>query len=199
MKKLFLLCLLPSLVLAEEGKDVSHCLGISEDVQRLVCYDAVFKKKEVVTVSEEEEKSKWSYEEEKDAMRGATTYFASNTSLEKASFGFPYGDSYAHIVLRKDPKYGNDVMLQITKGQFNSCFDSCKITVKFDNQKLETYTMVESDSGSHDVLFISGKQSLKKFVNQLKKSNKVIIEASFFNHGREQFSFDVKGLKWLHF
>ncbi len=195
MKKLLApLLLFPIFAVAQETGE--SCTKLEDNTQRLACYDSLFMKSEQ---TENETKTAWEYSQEKDEMRDATTYYATNDSTNTANFGFPYGTSKAEIILRKSPKFGNDVMFSIHSGQFNSCFDGCKITVKFDNQKLENYSMMGTDDGSSDVLFISGSKNTKRFVDQLRKSKKVIIEASFFDHGREQFIFETDGLDWKHF
>lgn len=44
-----------------------------------------------------------------------------------------------------------------------------------------------------DVIFLNNS---KKFINNLKKSKKVMIEATFFDAGSKVIEFDVEGLKW---
>ena len=193
-KAFFILSFLPMLSFANQLCE--DCAKIKADSERLTCYDSIFAKSE--NSSTDKTVSQWQYTQEKDEMRGATTYRATNESINEARFGFPYGTSGASIVLRKDPKYGNDIMFIIQSGQF-TCFDGCSISVKFDDQKLERYSMVGTDDGSSDVLFINGNKNLKRFIDKLRQSKKVIIEASFFDHGREQFTFDTQGLKWEHF
>ena len=196
MKKLLIpLLMLPMLAIAQETGE--SCARLKDSTKRLACYDFVFIKAE--EKKQEEIKSQWEYKQEKDDMRNAITYRASNESTNEVEFGFPYGGSKARILLRKDPKFGNDVMFLINSGQFSSCFDGCRIAVKFDDQKLEHYSMVGTDDGTSDVLFISGSKNIKRFVEKLRKSKKVIIEASFYDHGREQFSFEVGNLDWKHF
>lgn len=195
MKKVLLLATLFSTsTFAQNG--VESCIKINEDNQRLSCYDALFLKE---SKAEESIKSKWEYAQNKDEMRDAISYRATNLSTNSVNFGFPYGESHAEIILRKSPDLGSDVMFSIISGQFNSCFDSCKIAVKFDNEKLENYTMVGTDDGSSDLLFISSTKNMKRFTEKLRKAKKVIIEAQFFDYGRAQFQFDVSGLDWKHF
>lgn len=195
MKKVLLLATLFSTsTFAQNG--VESCIKINEDNQRLSCYDELFLKE---SQTEENTKSKWEYVQDKDEMREAVSYRATNLSNNSVNFGFPYGESNAAIILRKDPSLGNDVMFSIISGQFNSCFDGCKIAVKFDNEKLENYAMVGTDDGTSDLLFISSAKNMKRFTEKLRKAKKVIVEAQFFDYGRAQFQFDVSGLDWKHF
>ncbi|WP_150538862.1 hypothetical protein [Actinobacillus vicugnae] len=198
MKKLLiaLLCV-PSLSLAQVTGD--SCSKIEDSTKRLECYDGVFMKKEQKANEENVEKVKWEYRQKRDELRDATTHTATLISSNTIDFGFPYNDSSMNLTLRQDPKYGNDVIFSVN-GQFNGCMiESCKITVKFDSEKLESYRMVGSDGGDNSTLFIENPKSMKTFVEKLRKSNKLIVEASFYNYGKGQFTFATQGLEWKHF
>lgn len=201
MKKwLAVLALCPLFAIGQETGE--SCAKIEDSTKRLACYDTVFLNKEISQNTEnvsEKKQSVWQYLQNKDEMRASVRYSAVNASLNTANFSFPYGESKLELILRKDPEYGNDVMFVIGNGQFNTCFNGCKITVKFDDQKLETFSMIGPDSGSHDTLFIDGKKNLARFMDKLKKSKKLTVEVAFFNHGKEQFKFDIDGLEWKHF
>lgn len=197
MRKLLVgLCLLPVFAVANETGE--SCSKLEDSSKRLECYDSVFLKKTDVVDENKAIQSKWEYGQNKDELRNATTYKAMLSSNNAVNFGFPYESSFMYLALRKDPKYGNDVVFTVN-GQFNSCYDSCKITVKFDDNNLETYRMVGSDGGSNDTIFIENQKSMKAFVSKLKKSKKLIVEASFYDHGKGQFTFDTQGLEWKHF
>lgn len=197
MKKLLVgLCLLPVFAVANETGE--SCSKLEDSSKRLECYDSVFLKKTDAVDENKAIQSKWEYGQNKDELRNATTYKAMLSSNNAVNFGFPYESSFMYLALRKDPKYGNDVVFTVN-GQFNSCYDSCKITVKFDDNNLETYRMVGSDGGSNDTIFIESQKSMKTFVSKLKKSKKLIVEASFYDHGKGQFTFDTQGLEWKHF
>ena len=138
----------------------------------------------------------WEYNSDTDKMRGTTTNFADNPSLNSANFQFPYnGESHLHILLRHSSD-GNDVIFTIDKGQFHCKYDGCEISVKFDNEPIKSYSVGEADSGKTDVLFLSTGEAA--FINKLKKSKKVMIEAPFFNEGRQQFEFNTIGLDWKY-
>lgn len=198
MKKLFItLCLAPIFAMAAETGE--SCSKIEDNTKRLACYDEIFVKKESKADDVKTEDSKWRYEQDKDDLRNATTYMAVLASNNTIDFGFPYNGSSMDLTLRKDPKYGNDVIFAVN-GQFNGCIiESCKITVKFDDGKLESYRMVGSDGGDNSMLFIENNKAMKTFVDKLKKSKKLIVEGNFYNYGKGQFTFDTQGLEWKHF
>jgi hypothetical protein len=79
----------------------------------------------------------WIYSEHEDEMGRGTNQFARLTSVNAVKFGFPYeGEQHAILLLRKSPKYGKDVILQIERGQFTSSFVQNFVTVRFDNGEL---------------------------------------------------------------
>ncbi|MBN6078054.1 hypothetical protein HYE59_11120 [Aggregatibacter actinomycetemcomitans] len=198
MKKLLLsLLIFPVTIFATETGE--SCLKLSDKDQRLACYDSIFLTVKQTEEQKEQRKSEWGYSQKKDEMRDEIGYQAKNTSKNAVDFGFPYSESKLNLILRKDPKYGDDIMFIIQRGQFSSCFDGCELIIKFDDQKIEHYSMVGAEGGSSDVLFISGKKNMQQFMDKLRKSKKMIVEASFFDHGKEQFTFYVSGLDWKHF
>ncbi|MFA9487130.1 MULTISPECIES: hypothetical protein [unclassified Moraxella] len=138
--------------------------------------------------------SNWDYQQEEDKMRGTKVHFAHTLSTNAADFSFPYGKSQAAINLRHNQS-GTDAMLRIVSGQFDCNYDGCSIAVKFDDGAIETYRMSNADNGLNDVLFFDNP---KAFIKKLKSSKSVIIEAPFFNHGKEQFEFNIAGLDWQH-
>lgn len=143
-------------------------------------------------------KKNWIYDETKDEMRGDSTYLATNTSTNMVELEFPYsGGTNLNIVLRKDAEHGNDVIFAVNKGQLFCTYNDCYISAKFDDGPVEKFTTVEAEAGSSEVLFLANNQS--GFVKKLKSAQSVMIEVQFFNHGKEQFKFDVSDLNWDKF
>lgn len=143
-------------------------------------------------------KKNWIYDETKDEMRGDSTYLATNTSTNMVELEFPYsGGTNLNIVLRKDAEHGNDVIFAVNKGQLFCTYNDCYISAKFDDGPVEKFTTAEAEAGSSEVLFLANNQS--GFVKKLKSAQSVMIEVQFFNHGKEQFKFDVSDLNWDKF
>ena len=137
--------------------------------------------------------SKWTYSEDTDKMRGTKTTYAMIESENALEFGFPYAGGNATLVLRKRATDGLNVVLEI-KGQFTcNSFNDETVAVKFDSGSIERYGCSEPADGSTGVLFING---AGRFVAKLKKAKSVIIEAQFYQQGRQQMQFDVAGLEW---
>lgn len=138
-------------------------------------------------------KEYWEYSESEDKMTGVIKKYAVNTSTNKLNFEFPYdGGSSATITLRKNNK-SLDVLLKISKGQFITSYSGGTIRVKFGESQPTKFKYALPSDGSSDILFI---EPANKFVNELKKSNNVIIEAEFYNEGLRQMEFNVTNLKW---
>lgn len=137
--------------------------------------------------------SKWRYSEDTDAMRGTKTKYAMLESEDQLEFGFPYGSNKATLVIRQRPSDGLNIILE-AKGQFLcNRFNSEHVSAKFDALPIETYGCSEPSDASTGVLFIEGSG---RFLAHLKKAKSVIVEAPFFQNGRKQVTFDVRGLEW---
>lgn len=146
------------------------------------------------TSEEPEEIENWSYSEQEDEMSGNKMYFATTRSTNRLDFEFPYnGGSYFDLIIRNMGK-GNEVILKVSKGQFMTSISSSEnVRVKFDDGELGNYSFNSAADGSSDVIFLNNSDW---FIKQLKKANKLKIEAPFFNEGRQVIKFDVEGLEW---
>ena len=142
-------------------------------------------------------KNGWDYESEVDEMDGSTTKTAIVVSSNVVEFDFPYnGGSTLDICVRKTKKYGTDVLIGISKGQFNSneYTGTNYVTVKFDNNAPIKFTTVEPADYSSDVLFL---QNPKKFIRLAKNAKTIKVEAPFFRDGWRVFTFNTeKPLEW---
>jgi hypothetical protein len=139
--------------------------------------------------------SKWTYSQDKDAMRGTTTRYASLDSDNSAEFDFPYqGGSTATLQVRQRPEDGLRILLSVTKGQFlcNS-FTNTTVSVKFDNGPVKKFGCSDTAAGNTDVIFIENPST---FLKALRASKSAMIEPQFFQAGGRQFTFDTSGLEW---
>lgn len=138
--------------------------------------------------------SQWSYSESEDKMGRGKVKTASTHSINMIEFDFPYqGAQRATLQLRIHPEWGNNVILSIERGQFLCDYDECSVNVRFDQGTADKYDVGEPADHSTTTLFI---KNYDKFISNLRKSNKVYIEARFYQEGNHVFEFDVSGLKW---
>jgi hypothetical protein len=139
--------------------------------------------------------AKWLYSNEEDKMTSRKMYYAQLTANNELVFDFPYdGGSVATLTIRK--KRGEvDVMLKISKGQFIHDYEGGSIKVRFGNTKPGIYAISKPSDYSSDLVFID---NASRFISNLKKYKKLLIEAEFYNEGIRQMEFDIEGFKWDH-
>jgi hypothetical protein len=136
----------------------------------------------------------WNYRESKDAMAGKPVRTAEVLSANQVNFDFPYqGAQRARLQLRAHPRFGNDAILYIDKGQFTCNTQDCSVQVRFDEGGTNEYSMSEPDDNSSNILFFS---NYDRFLANVRRSKRVRIEAGFFQEGNRVFEFHVDGLEW---
>jgi hypothetical protein len=145
-------------------------------------------------ITSKENQPSWAYSEEKDRMEGTTIYFASCISANQIDFAFPYNGGSFFTLWIRNGSIGNEVILQVSKGQFIASFmSSNSLKVKFDNEKPVSFQYNSPSDGSMSQIFIDNPN---RFLKKLKRSKKLMIEASFYNEGNRVIEFNVEGLKW---
>lgn len=136
----------------------------------------------------------WVYNSSADEMTSRMITTAMVTSENAIEFDFPYASPQrATLTVRKHPRWGTDVFMRIERGQFDSCFRSCVLRVRFDDGPAEAYQAAEPDDSSSTTRFIT---SDSKFIRGLKAAKTVKIESTYFQEGARTFEFNVQGLRW---
>lgn len=136
--------------------------------------------------------SAWTFDTQPDKMgRGEVRYATVRTS-ESFELGFPYsGPQHAQLLLRVHPQYGRDVILEIERGQFMCRIDGCRVLVRFDDGKPQTFSGSESGDNNTTVIFIHG---FDNFVLKARKAKRVMVQATIYQAGDRIFEFDTSGL-----
>lgn len=146
----------------------------------------------VVASEIQKEKSSWEYSKDLDKISGKMTSSASSDSLNSHQLNFPYaGGTTGSLIIRKHPRYGNDVIFSINKGQILCGIHECTVTIKFDNRPPKTYTAVPPSDHSSTYLFIKPTAKLKKEISQ---AQSVTIEVEFYQSGSRTFEFKVENI-----
>lgn len=142
----------------------------------------------------EEPSSKWEYSDSKDEMRGTTAHHASLSSENEVTLDFPYGDISGEIIIRKRPEDGLNAIFRVNKGQI-LCrnYGETTLSAKFDDGPVKSYRCTGASDGSSETAFISNASG---FLQGLKKAKRTVIEAEFYNAGRQQFIFETAQLVW---
>lgn len=137
--------------------------------------------------------AQWTYRTTEDKMRDTKAKFAELKSGNKAQLGFPYrGGSTLQLILRKDRDAETDVVFVLDRGQL-PCHSNCKIAAKFDDDEVSNWEGTGPASSSSDALFVD---EAKDFLTRLKTAKKLVVEVLIYDHGRTQFTFTVRTLKW---
>ncbi|MFA6219656.1 MAG: hypothetical protein WC692_07730 [Erythrobacter sp.] len=139
-------------------------------------------------------KSKWHYDESKDEMRNSSRKFAELESENSIGLAFPYGDQKGYLTVRSDPQYGLDVMFSVRSGQI-LChgFGDSYLNVKFDDGPIRRFNCSDASDGSSEVAFI---RDASTFLAALKKADRTVVEAEFYQNGRVQYIFESQNLEW---
>lgn len=136
-------------------------------------------------------KSPWRITVDADEMTGKKMTFIVTKSLNSHDLHPPYGsDVSATLMVRKHPRYGTDVIVSIGSGQLLcASHDRCAISVRFDEDKLQTYSGGGPTSLDRKILFIEDHQ---RFIKRLKKSSSVKIELPLYIDGVKIYTFDTR-------
>lgn len=136
--------------------------------------------------------AQWQYGQGKDEMRGIITKYAELPSDNRLIFEDPYGPGVRMDIILRKTGASQDVILGLNKGQFG-CLDDCSIKVKFDSGPIQTFGTSGSTDYDTKILFLD---SPSRFVRELRKARKLIIEAEFYDEGRRQFLYTSEKLNW---
>lgn len=152
-----------------------------------------------VSIASQEEKQlkTWNYSTDTDEMNDSKSRFASLVSDNTVNFDFPYqGGSSLSLIVRYMKKYGTDVYIKISSGQFicNEYQGTNNVRVRFDDAAPIKFSTNEPSDGSSDMLFLN---NAKKFIKLAKQAKTIKIEAPFYQEGNRIFTFTVdKPLEW---
>lgn len=136
----------------------------------------------------------WNYVESDDSMTGKKIKFAVVDSTNSVDFGFPYnGSQRGKLSLRKHPRWGESAYVSLEKGQFVCGYDNCNLRVRYGEGAPQRLSASEPSDHSTNLLFITNH---KQFIAQVRKVNKVYIEAEFYQEGNRVFEFNVSELSW---
>lgn len=134
---------------------------------------------------------KWRYNSYEDTMSSKSVLDASITSVNSFEFDFPYqGTQTATLTLRKHPRWGNDVIFSIEKGQILCSTYECPVRVRFDDSPPQTFSGNEPSDNSSEYVFIPGYPNFSK---KLQKAKRVRIEVNVFQQGTLVADFNVEG------
>ena len=151
---------------------------------------------DTATIPKEVNNKTWQYFDQEDKMTSKKTYYALVEANELLEFDFPYNGGSTVTLTIRNKNGENNAYLSVTKGQMlTRSYETTSYRVRFDNQPLQYYPFVAPSDNSSDLAFIN---NTTKFIKNLKKSKKVIVELEFYQEGLRAIEFDVSNLKWNH-
>lgn len=184
-------------IIASIGGNNSNSKSPSVDSDSIVTDSLLAVSATQETTEKTEQEKTWDYQTQVDEMNDSKSKFASLVSDNMVSFDFPYqGGSDLSITIRYTKKWGTDVYITISKGQFicNEYNGTNSVRVRFDDGKAMKFSTTEPSDGSSNMVFLSNP---KKFINLAKKAKRILIEAPFYEEGNQVFTFTVdKPLEW---
>lgn len=133
--------------------------------------------------------NKWEISNTTDPMSGKSVKQYSVSSNNQTFLDFPYkGGTNAKLVVRNHPRYGNDVLIMIDKGQLLCNTIRCNVSIKIDDGKVITYKGSEPSDYDKTIIFMP---NYKSIVQSLKKSKKTLVEIDFYKNGSFAFEFNT--------
>ncbi|WP_066821920.1 hypothetical protein [Sphingomonas mali] len=135
--------------------------------------------------------SPWTYNENKDAMRGTTMKYAQTQSDEKFQNSLGMGEQNTVLEVQKLAK-GYDVSINNPNLQFTcSSLVTKQFAVKFDDGPIDHYNCTDSEGSKFGLAFFSKGDGV---VAKMRSAKRMMIEAEVFQRGNVQMTFNVAGL-----
>jgi hypothetical protein len=145
-------------------------------------------------VAYEKSGQQWSYDSDKEEMTGKPIQYAIVTSTNTVDFDFPYsGEQRAKLTLRRHPRWGNDVILALDRGQI-LCHShgDCSIALRFDEGRFIRLQGNPPGDNSTETVFLP---AFSTFMKELPGASSLRVEVKIYQHGAPVFAFDVSGFK----
>lgn len=134
----------------------------------------------------------WKYGVNEDPMSGKQERFARVVSSNQLELEFPYsGKQRGMLMIRRHPKWGNDVIVSVEKGQV-LChgFGRCPISIRFDDASPVTVQGTPAADDSSEVFFLP----YAKLVPKIAKAERLRLQFGMYQAGAQLLEFDVSGL-----
>ena len=186
----------------ENKKELDQTLSIKNENPSSVDEKVTFEKEidnpslvdEKVPLEKKIELGNWKSLTFEDKASGKNVITYSLSSENEINISFPYdGSQNGTLTIRTHPRFGEDIIFRIEKGQILSLDgitldDEKYFLVRFDNNEVERWKYSESTSQDSDIIFINKR---KEFLKKLLDSKKIFITVNLYQEGQETFIFDV--------
>ncbi len=139
-------------------------------------------------------KSNWQYDTLDNKMEGTTTMHAYTVSTNVINFDFPHaGGSNGKLQINNNGFGRNpSVYFGVTDGHIISHSHNV-IRARFDDNPAEIFECNAPSTHEIDIVIL---EDPLRFYTMAKKAKKILIEASYYQAGRQIFEFDTEGLNF---
>lgn len=174
----------------EESERVRLEAKIEEEIKRKLELD-----EESIRKAKEQELllQKWDYNTRTDEMTDKKIYWASCESKNTEYLEFPYEGGTKLTLTIRNMKGKNEIYVTVNKGQLQT-YDKYA-SIRLDDGKATSYTLIGSDDGDSKFAFIYAGSSL---ISKIKKSSVIKIQLPFYGNGKKTFTFEPGMLEWNH-
>jgi hypothetical protein len=121
--------------------------------------------------------NKWTYQIDEDLMTSRKAKFATIKSENTVNFSVPYqGPQHGTLTLREHPRYGQDVIFSIDRGQLLCrSYSDCEIRIRFDEGNPERWNAIGPEDNSTTHIFLRNES---RFVQKLRVAKVVRLQIS---------------------
>lgn len=139
-------------------------------------------------------RDRWQYSTNTDEVTGRTIHYARLQSQNTINLDFPYrGAQHLTATVRRHPRWGDDVLFSVRKGQIQCGVYECKGSISVDGAA-EGLTLVPSGSNDSTTVFAKYTSAIRRMLGR--GSGRVVIELPFYSNGNQTFIFEPGELEW---
>jgi len=137
----------------------------------------------------------WNYSDEKDAMTDKVTHTACTTSTNMVHLNPPYSDVDAQLCIRRSPRFGLDVFINLNGSGQILCrsYEDCTVHVRYDEKPRQIISGTGSSDGSSNIVFLRG---APRIIEQLRHSHVFRVELEYYEAGVQMLEFNTSGFEW---
>ncbi|MBB5718112.1 hypothetical protein FHR23_001019 [Stakelama sediminis] len=131
----------------------------------------------------------WHYSTPVDSM----AHSASINATQALHLPFPYGVTMPKLNIRESTRSGFDITITSDGQPLCRSYDHETLTIRFDAGPVQEYRCTEAADGSPGIVYFSNPQAVLK---KIRTADRMTVDISYFDAGRKQLVFPVKGLRW---
>ena len=137
----------------------------------------------------------WTYDDQDDKLSGSKSHTACSTSTNEVTVGFPYKSGPVRLCIRRAPRSGLNVFVQLVgTGQvLCTSYSGCSVPIRFDSAAPAHFGGAGPSDSSTDTVFLSPEA---KLVSRIKSSKRIVVGLTLYQEGQQSIEWSTAGLKW---